>query len=77
MQAICKKSYKQNAPVIIDRSGGIVVAANRPVKCHNGGDRTVNLLCGFFLVRLDIASKVSAVSAPVIKCKKRRGKNVD
>ena len=54
------KSYKQNAPVIIDRSTGVIAAADRTVEGHNGGDRAVNLFCGLFLVRLDVASGVGA-----------------
>ena len=32
---------------------------NCTVKSHNHGNRTVNLLCGFFFVRLDISGRVT------------------
>ena len=33
--------------------------ANCPVKSHDHGDSTVNFLCGFFFIRLDISGRVT------------------
>src|SRR5699024_10101250 len=51
---------KQNAPAVINRSTGVIAAADRPVKGHDSRYRAVYLFCGFFLVRLDIACRVCA-----------------
>nr|DAV87625.1 MAG TPA: hypothetical protein [Caudoviricetes sp.] len=53
-------SYKQNAPVIVDRSTIIIATADRTVERHYGGDSAVNFLCGFFFVRLDVSGGVGA-----------------
>src|SRR5699024_7065339 len=51
---------KQDAPAVINRSTGVIAAADRPVKGHDSRYRAVYLFCGFFLIRLDIARRVCA-----------------
>nr|DAY58904.1 MAG TPA: hypothetical protein [Caudoviricetes sp.] len=53
-------SYKQNTPVIVDRSTGVIAAAYCTVERHDCGDCTVNLLCGFFFIGLDVARRITA-----------------
>ena len=50
----------QHFPRIINRLIRHTSTANCTVKSHNHGNRTVNLLCGFFFVRLDISGRVTA-----------------
>ena len=51
---------KQNSSVIINRLGGVVTAADGSIQCHDRCHGTVDFLCGFLLVRLDVPSRVGA-----------------
>nr|DAO53593.1 MAG TPA: hypothetical protein [Caudoviricetes sp.] len=53
-------SYKQNASVIVDRSTGIIATADRAVECHNGRHGTIDFLCGFLLIRLNVSGRIGA-----------------
>src|SRR5699024_5797599 len=51
-------SDKQQTTAVINRRACIIATADCTVKPHDGGDCAVNLLCGFFLVRFDIARRI-------------------
>ena len=53
-------SDKQNPPAVVDRLTGVVAATDGSVQGHHRGNGTIYFLCGFFLVRFDIASRVGA-----------------
>ena len=50
--------YQQNSTPIIYAFPILISTANCPVECHYRGYDTVNLLCGFFFVRLDVPRRV-------------------
>ena len=53
-------SYKQNAPVIIDGSSHVIPTTDSSIQRHDRGHGTVDFLCGFFLVRLDVPGRAGA-----------------
>ena len=50
---------EENASIIVDRSTGIVSTADCTVKSHDGGNSSVDFLCGFFFVCLYISCWIS------------------
>ena len=60
LRAITVHLNKQNSPIIIDRLGLVIAAANSTVKGHDRCHGAVDFLCGFFFVRLDVACRVGA-----------------
>ena len=64
MELLSKKTkapflYEQDSSFIVDRSTGIVPTADRTVKPHDGGNNSVDFLCGFFFVCLYISCWIS------------------
>jgi hypothetical protein len=49
---------KQNATVIVNRSTVGVATADCTVECHNRGNGTVNLFCGFGFICFDVSGRV-------------------
>ena len=63
MQAIRKKftiSDKQQPSCVVYALYILIATAYSSVKCHNRCHSTIDFLCGFFLVRLDVACRVGA-----------------
>ena len=51
--------YKQDAAVVVDGFAVVVTAPDCPVEAHDHRDRAIDLLCGLFLVRLDVSCRIS------------------